>query len=736
MEDYLRLIRLLLYPFLLLSLSIYVCLYIFSPLNLAFQISLFIGLILTLITFFLEKPDWKKLFNLVFNWRSSLLLVPVIFILITFSFVLSPLIKTTLVDGNPVLGLTALGDYYKHLYVLTSIKTSGLPPHHPFFPPSTLSYYYGYYLIPAAFSSVFNLDLAHVFFAYLLTTTFVVLFVIVQLSMALFNTWYQRLLALTLFVFGTGLDIIPTLIQAKTGVLTANHIEFWSQVLNLSNYLVNNIYTMLLWVPQHCLPSLIVLVTGVMFLKERRPSFFWLALVIWFSVISSTFVSVGLVVWLGLIFLLISKARLRLILSGLVATCLLLPYLTELSGRGSILSFGFYMTPFQYLPFLPQWINYFLTFFTEYGLILVAIPVFFIVRGKENRKEATLITLAVGLPIIIGLFVKSSGFNDFSMRSILPSEMALPFLMAFSLKEVATSIWKKAVFFLLLLSFIPAITGFFYEVHFRLIDRGVINTTTSALLLRLRKNPIPNLAVLDNDDWVFLIPSYGYEGVYSPRLFDSNGYLSDSGLKKQISYANLVNDLFVNETLGKDYLEVVRVRRESLQMMNQFFDSYKSLNFLLPKYRGEKSATNSWFKFMELLGTPGSSVSNDYVVFKGTDISDSLSDKNISLNLSLLRKSDSHKSLYLKKGLWFIVGCSLKDSTVLRLELTDYYTLFDKKVKPNQIICAGNTYYQSNDGNIAISKTSQLDSIYLVPMTIGRNIPRTNNHIESRKLIY
>ncbi len=721
MGERLKVIRLILSPFLIFSLVICICLYAFSPVRLAYQISLVAGTFFTLVFVLREKPNLIKSARLLFEWRNLLLLAPAIFIVITFAIVLSPLVKTAVVDGHQVLGLTSLGDYYKHLYVLTSIKTGGLPPVHPFFPSSSLSYYYGYYLFPSAISSVFSVDLARTFFFYLLITTFVIISVVVQMALLLFRTWYQRLLAVFLFLIGTGLDIIPTLKMAKSGLMTANHIEFWSQVLSLNNYLVNNLYTVLLWVPQHSLPSLVVLVTGLFFIKEKKVSVLWLSLAIWFCLVSSTFVSITLFIWLGLAFLFQPKNRLKIIISVLVALGLLVPYLTELSGRGSILSFGFYMTPFQYLSGLPYWLNCLFTFIIEYGLIIIAIPIFFILRSKQNVKEAWLVSLAVSLPIIIGLFVRSSGFNDFSMRSILPAQMALPFLMSFCLKLPSKTIWKKTVFLFLVLSFVPAMIGFFYEIHFRLLDRSAIDTATSDLLIELRKNSVANLAVIDNEDWIFLIPSYGYQAVYSPRLFDSTGYISSSGLKSQSEYEKQVNSIFIYPTVGKNIDEVMTLRQNNLNKINDFFTTYKHLNFAIPVYHGEKLSHNPWFSLFKTLGVPGEALSDKYSLFSGVDIAKSLSNKSVVLEP---RKSEKlflgiTSQFYLNKGLWLVVACGEPGVDGLKLEFKNQSTLIDQKVTSDESLCAGQLYYQPKGGELEVSESSKYKSLYLSPVSIS-----------------
>ncbi len=720
MADNLKLIRLVLFPFLIFTFVIYACLYLITPIRLAYEISMLLGLFSTSIVIYCERLSYKKIFAILFDWKSICLVVPAIFIIFVFGFVLSPLIKQVAVDGHTVFGLTALGDYYKHLYVLSAIKTGGLPAHHPFFPSANLSYYYGYYLIPAAISNAFNLNLARVFFFYILTTTFIVLYVVIQIAMGLFTTWYQRLLSFVLFVFGTGLDIVPTLIQAKTGALTANHIEFWSQVLNLSNFLVNNLYTALLWVPQHTLPGIVALVTGLIIIKDKKVSFFWLTFAVWFCFISSTFVSIALVIWLGLAFIFFKKNRLSLLISGIFVVCLLYPYLIELSGRGSLLSFGFYMTPFLYLPFAPKWINICLTFFTEYGLIIAAIPIFIAVQPKSNHKKAIYIALAILLPIIIGLFVKSAGFNDYSMRSILPSQMALPFLMAYSLSNFTVSIWKRSVFVLLLLSLIPSMAGFFYEVHFRLIDRGVIDWQSSEMLTNLRRKPVTNLAAISNEDWVFLIPSYGFQPLFSPRLFDSSGYISGMGLVEQELYAKSVNNLFIYQKYGTSPTEIFHLQQEKLQKIDEFFASHQQLNFIVSKGHGTKNGFDVWYKIFEQSNTKGEHITSRYTIYKGKNLYDALKLKNISASINFKKIFlDRNNQLSLNQGVWLIIGCNYDQKKPLRLEFEDEYLLFSVDPGVNSSRCAGDLYYQPKNSTLNISNTSKFDTLYVSPVTIS-----------------
>ncbi len=722
MDLNLKLIRLMLYPFLIFSLAIYVCLYLLTPLKFAYQASIVSGFICTLIVYILEKPNWANIFGKFFSWKTVLLCIPIVFLILVYGFVLSPLVKIRISDGHEFLGLTALGDYYKHLYILSAVKTEGLPPHHPFFPAANLSYYYGYYLIPSAVSSVFNLDLSRVFLIYLLFTTFIILFVVVQVSVSLFKTWYQRLLTLFLFILGTGLDIVPTLIQAKKGILTANHIEFWSQVLSLNNYIVNNLYTVLFWVPQHSFTSLFVLVTGMMLIKDKKIPILWLVLTVWFCIISSTFVSVALLIWLILAILFLPHFRLGLFVSGVLSILLLLPYIIELGSRGSILSFGFYMTPFVYLSFLPKWINYFLTFFTEYGIILVSIPIFFIIQSKINKKIAWLVTLGVLLPIILGLFVKSSGFNDYSMRSVLPSQMALPFVTAYIIGSVESGWWKKTLFVLLVLNLIPAMIGLFYEIHFRLIDKGEIDSQTSELLVALRKNPVQNLAVLSNEDWVFLIPSYGYQSVTSPRLFDSESYLSNSEIKYQKEYADLVNNIFINEDLGGNFIDVLNGREQRLQKMGLFFNSNRAFNFVVSRFRGVKTDINPLERMLNYSGAGVSSLTDTYLLYSGSSLDDAFRHLKIELRPELLKKEfiDSNNKIYLQSGFQFVIGCSKDKASNLILELNDSVSLFNKKLESGKHLCAGAIYYQPKDGKVYVSQKSEVGEIYVAPIILRK----------------
>src|SRR5258706_2558630 len=125
---------------------------------------------------------------------------------------------------------------------------------------------------------------------------------------------------------------------------------------------------------------------------------------------------------------------------------------------------------------------------------------------------------------------------------------------------------------------------------------------------------------------------------------------------------------------------------------------------------------------MELSGVAGTPITKNYSLFKGIEINNSLSHEKIYFDSNSTKKGfvDSNNHLYLKRGLWFIIGCNQPDTTTLRLEFADYYTLFDKKFSSNQEVCAGDIYYQLKDERVTVSKTSQYGSIYLVPITINR----------------
>ncbi len=725
MENNSKTIRLILFPFLIYSLAIYTCLYLVKPLSLAYQISLAIGSIFFAIICYLEKVNILKSLKLLFSWKRLYLYVPILFIVIVFGFVLSPLVKSTIVDGQALLGLSSLGDFYKHLYVLSTVKSGGLPPQHPFFPESSLSYYYGYYLIPAAISSVLKMDLAQVFFLYLLFTVTVILLTVVLLITSLFKTWYQQLLTLTLFLFGTGLDIIPTLIQAKSGVLTANHIEFWAQTLSLSNYLVNNLYTALLWVPQHSLPAIIVLATAIFYLKDKKVPYSWIVLSIWFCFITSTFVSVALVIWFGLLFLFLPKLRLQIFFASLLSFVLLFPYLSGLLDRASVLTFGFHMTPFKYLQQTPYWIDALLTVITEYGFILISIPLFIFIRQKKQKNLIYLISLAITLPILLGLFIKSSGFNDYSMRSVLPSQMAMPFLMSYVLVDINSVVWKKVVFFLVLLSFIPSMTGFFYEVHFKLLDRGVINAQNSKLLIGLRNTPVTNLATISNEDWVFLIPSYGYNPIYSPRLFDSIGYLSKQGEVNQKLYADQVNSLFLNQTHADTPEAVILKRQKDFSYLTNFFQSHQNKNFIISKHKGDKGGINPWYQIISANITAPKEISPGFFIYSGSDLVNSFSASKTDIKQNQIQRltPNRNQQIFLNQGLWAIVLCNQNATNGLRLEFQESFVAFDTTKDPSPSKCTGDIYYQSVAGNLKLSPSSKFEYLYISPIKVSPNSP-------------
>src|SRR3989338_6631870 len=149
---------LLIIPFVTLSILCFFSLYLFKsnplPLILSAVISIFTS-------YFLAKDHIKEsLRQLQYLFLSPKNIPQIILIVVLIGLlarVLSPMSFPIKIDNFTLLQFNGLGDYYKHLYTMVPLIHDGIPPKHPYFPPETMSYYFGFYTIPVAFSIIFSL---------------------------------------------------------------------------------------------------------------------------------------------------------------------------------------------------------------------------------------------------------------------------------------------------------------------------------------------------------------------------------------------------------------------------------------------------------------------------------------------------------------------------------------------------------------------------------------------------
>ncbi len=202
--------------------------------------------------------------------------------------------------------ITDVGDYYKHTFVVSMLKLDGIPPGHPYFPEAKLSYYFGYYLIPASLSRLFNFAPNQVFYFYSLITDLLGLLIILRIFQKYLKTYIGKVVAIPLLITGVGVNVFSN---------------------NGAFQLINN-YKALLFVPQHFFAACLTigllhyLIFDSDLIGVEKPKIWVTGILIAFILLSSIFVSWTLIVWLALAFYCYKQIRIFLILSGILSLIL------------------------------------------------------------------------------------------------------------------------------------------------------------------------------------------------------------------------------------------------------------------------------------------------------------------------------------------------------------------------------------------------------------------------------
>ncbi len=322
-------------PVTLTSLLLYLFLTLFGNSTWVWWSALVISLSLLYFIFrnyFKNNPDFKK----ILSFKNLSLTFLILLFVFAKAFVISPfaLIKTT--GSFQHIQITDVGDYYKHTFVVTMLGQDGIPPHHPYFPMAKLSYYYGYYLIPATFSRLFNLPPNQVFYAFSIITDLLGLLIILRIFNRVLKTYFGKVLAVLLLITGMGVNVLPEILDKYPKFGLKINPDIFSTEIGFQ--LINN-YKALLFVPQHFFAA--CLAVGLTFyLLFEKPKILSVSISAAFIFLSSIFVSWTLIIWLLLVFIFKKEKRIFLILAGVISLGLLTPYIISFSDRENIFKFN------------------------------------------------------------------------------------------------------------------------------------------------------------------------------------------------------------------------------------------------------------------------------------------------------------------------------------------------------------------------------------------------------------
>ncbi len=690
------------------------CLYAFQTISgdhsrLGVSLSLVLGIVLSV--FFLRKiiiknEDYKDLFS---KHREHLLAAGIIVLFcLVVAGIVSPFISSQNVGGHTFLKFPGVADYYKHAYTVTAINQFGLPPSHPYFPPMKFSYYYGYYLIPAAISKSLNLDQNTVIYFYVFLTNVLSLSLLYRIATKIIKRPIFRLMALLTIIFGTSYDVILAA-NLKDGFM---HIENWFGAKE-TGLIVYNTYTGLIWQPQHILAAALTIAITYKLLKERV-SVWLLMLVSFYIVLSSIFIGFTMTLWLGIVFIFVKETRSTLIKAGVLSGLILLPFFVNIGGRSGIVSY-YVLQAYPFTKVLA--INTILTLVVEYGFSFIGLIYFVFFSKKLNGATKLALIMGVFLPIVVTWFFRSAGPNDFAMKLILPVGIAYNIIFISLLETLDNGWFKKLLIVLTCVSIISGIGGSAFEIYHRWKTRFVLSYQDSELELAVRKlSPNVRLATINKEEWAFYLPVLGYHSVLSPSLYDAGVYAGKLDSVDNYHYSSRSEAIFQSVSYGMTTKDAISKRDQLFTEINKYFSLYTFDYLVLPRKYWVKDGENFWFAYMEKLGVSNQQITDQFSLFNRNSILDKTSKAKVTVDESKpLEFFKKDKIINVPGGLWFVTACVEPKEGHARVEFDEYYSVFEFG-KRDDVSCGGQVFYISADRKITISSSTNTSKIVFYPI--------------------
>jgi len=643
---------------------------------------------------------------------------PLLFIIvytIVIGLVNSPLLIPQQEGGYSYRRFPGAIDYFKHSYSITAINQSGIPPIHPYFPYRLYSYYYGYYLVPAAITKVTNLPQNTILFFYVCLTDAISMAILYYLVCQITGKKILRLFSLPLLVFGTSLDVIPWLLHLSApGML---HIENWfgNQATGLMVY---NIYTSLIWAPQHLFPAVISVFLVYQLWQNKKFDYLIFTVSVAFICLSSVFVALTTFFWFLLLFIFKTNLRKFFIISAFFCLLLLIPFYPSLLSQGGLFSF-YLIHPFPFMNdgaplFLRSFVNFSLTALVEYG------PVFFILLIFIKKHSLLKTFLAIYFPVLITWFIRSSGPNDFSMKSILPV------LLLFNLILIKRINDSKHRYSILIVSvcILFGIAGSGWEYFHLWKKRLLIPLAENELFDKLNELPANyQIAVVDRNEWVFHIPIFTKKTVLSPSLYDAGVYSGRPIEKKyNYDYEDIGQKIFFRQSSSSTGGQsLVESKNFNLKELSEYLNKFPFNGLLLPKYQGVKQGLNFWYYLFSKDNIQQTYLTNSYSLFDYQSLKKHVDQTSIFFDFSkTLELTIKDQQLKLPSGFWLVYGCNQPGKPLIKLELEDYYTIFvDSQESANS--CVGNVFYHQSRQSLVVSSSTTISSVYATPLTTFQN---------------
>lgn len=722
-------VLILLFPIVFTAVSLYLFLVIFGGGVLSWILALVFSI---LGSFFLLKGhlktywnDFKNTFN---SYKKLLVLTPIFFFVLMFTLVISPLVITKKTDGFEHIQVT-LGDYYKHSFVVTMLKQDGIPPKNPYFPTTYLSYYYGYYLIPAAFSKIFFVQPHLAFYLFTIFAYSVGLMCIFKIiTDKIKGFWFQFLTSLML-VTASGVDVFSQIIEEYQPL----HQFINPSILSSGQiFALINSYKSFVYVPQHFFTSLVLVIFIYILLDQKLvqklneyKKIIIFSVFIVYIFLSSTFVAITLVFWLGLLFLFIKSLRRSLIHSFFLAGVLLIPYILYLSNRPNLF-YQYDFKPFQIVNMqngdLNFIINTLLTFTIKYGLIFLLLPIIIASKGIKFIIKNLLFIIAITVPFIITWFIRTPNYNDFSMRTSISIQIALPIVFIWLVQNLKNNIVK--IFLILIVVFVISAgsLGWYLEYSRHWRNRLILHPKDSEYLLTIRKLPEEiKLASLDNERWVELTPSLGFKKILSPHLFDSYVFFIGDKEDKHTRFENLAKKIFLEENLATDSSMLVLDKNTHLESLSQFLEMFPSDKLVLQNQLWVKKDVNPWLAIFKEMGIKIDPLTSHFSLVDYQDLVYKSKSHRIYINSQEPQYIEIKDYKFpLEKGFWYLATCkTTPGKEKITLELEDYYLVFSKELDDTNR-CQGKLFYLQNSEEVRVMHSSNIKDVIVFPVVIKK----------------
>jgi hypothetical protein len=629
--------------------------------------SLFSFLVTIICYFLIPKKQNEK--NNLFSFSNIIAATFIVLYVLIVGYAISPLTTTQKVGNDEFLRYVGIGDYYKHSYVITSLRETGIPPKHPYFPEAKFSYYYGYYLLPASLSTIVPVSPNTILYFYILFTTVLSLLLIYRIISGTIKNNYLKIICFVTTIFGTALDIIPVFLTEKFNI---KHIENWlSQVLN--GQTVENIYSSLIWTPQHFLAT-VLCVYLIYLLYKKQFSYYIFIPIFTFVFTSSIFIALPLALWMFIAIVVYPEYRKRLIISGLVTVIIICPFFFSLKMTGSLFSwYKFIPIPNYGNPGLSEplfaAIKFVAYFLIEHGLLFfLCLPL--IIYARIPLKYKVALSIGVFLPRLITLFIRTPGVNDLSLKVIQPVTLSIT-LLSFILIENTKLKINKIAFVLFVSPFIiSGILGNAFEFYNVWKGRKIIPYDDTKLEYSLRKLPSGyRVMALSRDEWVFLIPVLGGKLVLTPSLYDSSMYLSQRPMfSENVYYEDMGSDIFINPTSGKNQKDIVANEQNRLSKIYEFISKYPADGIIVPEKEWVKDGLNVWNQLFLDMNISFSKITPSFNLFSYQDTLTKFSKSTIVLDTKNIREHTmvDHK-VKINKGAFYLFACATKDNEMLFL---------------------------------------------------------------------